>query len=113
MVVHFYKVVIDDDALFQLKQACNYIKQDSLKNSIQVKTDILSACKALATLPYRYSADKFKLDNDGSYRAFTLHRYRISYRVLVSEVIILRIRHKQGTFGVLNLSANSNSLLLP
>ncbi len=37
--------------------------------------------------------DKYKKGNPGNYRAFELHRYRISYLVKPSEIIIARVRH--------------------
>lgn len=37
--------------------------------------------------------DKYKINNNGNYRAFELHRYRISYLVKENEVVIVRIRH--------------------
>jgi plasmid stabilization system protein ParE len=79
--------------LSQLKQACDYIKKDSPKNSLKVRKDVFSACMALATYPAKCAMDKYKHDNDGSYRAFELHNYRITYRVLKTEIRILRIRH--------------------
>ncbi|MBE7171780.1 MAG: type II toxin-antitoxin system RelE/ParE family toxin [Williamsia sp.] len=37
--------------------------------------------------------DKYKKENDGSYRCFELHRHRISYRVKDQETIMARVRH--------------------
>ena len=93
MVGKKFKVNLDNLALSQLKQACEYIKKDSLKNSIKVRKDIFSACMALSLHPEKYSLDKYKLNNDGSYRAFELHHYRIVYRIVQTEIKILRIRH--------------------
>ncbi len=83
----------DRNALLQLKEACDYIKKDSLKNSLKVKKEIFRAAGSLANYPERYPLDKFKINNDGSFRCFILHRLRISYVVLTDEIIILRIRH--------------------
>jgi plasmid stabilization system protein ParE len=33
------------------------------------------------------------LNNNGTYRAFEIYRYRISYLVKKEEVIVARIRH--------------------
>jgi len=43
--------------------------------------------------PECYGPDKYKLNNDDTYRAFEKHRYRIAYRVLDTEIRILRVRH--------------------
>ena len=93
MVAKGLNVSLDDLALSQLQQAYNYIKKDSLKNSLKVKKDIFSACMAIANHPEKYTIDKYKLENDDSYRAFEIHRYRIAYRILKTEIRILRLRH--------------------
>jgi plasmid stabilization system protein ParE len=43
--------------------------------------------------PEKYPPDKFRLDNEGNYRAFETHSYRISYKFTDREIRILRIRH--------------------
>ncbi|WP_394348364.1 type II toxin-antitoxin system RelE/ParE family toxin [Mucilaginibacter corticis] len=40
-----------------------------------------------------YPTDKYKKDNDGTYHAFEIDEYRISYRVKNNQIKILRIRH--------------------
>ena len=62
----------------QLKKAFDYIRKDS---------------EILSLNPERFPPDKFKMNNDGSYRAFELHRYRISYVILKEVVLIVRLRH--------------------
>ncbi|MBS1566856.1 MAG: type II toxin-antitoxin system RelE/ParE family toxin, partial [Bacteroidetes bacterium] len=37
--------------------------------------------------------DKYKTNNDGSYRAFEKHRYRIVYRFGNNIIRVLRVRH--------------------
>jgi len=93
MVKKGIKVTIDNLALSQLKQAYNYIKKDSPKNALKVKNDIFSACMALSTHPLKNPADKYKLNNDGSYRAFEKHHYRVVYRILPTEIKVVTIRH--------------------
>jgi plasmid stabilization system protein ParE len=41
--------------------------------------------------------EKYKRNNDGSFRAFELHRYRITYRIRNNEIRIIRIRHTKRT----------------
>lgn len=40
-----------------------------------------------------FELDRFKQNNDGTYRSFVVYRIRISYRVLPDEIYILRVRH--------------------
>ncbi len=43
--------------------------------------------------PEIYGPDKYKINNDGSYRAFEIHKYRIVYRVTGKIIWVLRIKH--------------------
>ena len=83
----------ENEAKLQLKQACAYIKKDSLKNSLKVKKDILDMVSKLLIHPGKHPLDKYKFNNDGSYRAFEQHHYRIVYRVLPTEIKIITVRH--------------------
>lgn len=58
-----------------------------------VRTDIADIIKSLPLNPHKFPKDKYKLANDGSYRAFEKHTYRIAYRILEFEIRILRVRH--------------------
>ena len=73
--------------------AINYIRKDSIINSEKVKQDIITRTKSLASHPEKHPLDKYKIDNDGSFRAFEKHRYRIVYRVLQTEIKIISVRH--------------------
>jgi plasmid stabilization system protein ParE len=80
-------------ALKQFDQAIEYIEEDSSKNAAKVRKDILLKITQLADYPESHHPDKYKSDNDGSFRAFEIHRHRISYRNIRNEVRIIRIRH--------------------
>lgn len=80
-------------ALKQFSQAINYIEADSPQNAEKVRYDIIMKIQRLANSPEIYSLDKYKLNNDGNYRAFELYRYRIAYKVTTQKIIIARIRH--------------------
>lgn len=70
-----------------------YISEDSPQNAGKVVKDIIAAAEKAITTPEIYPPDKNKKDNDGSYRAFEIHRYRIVYRVTKDTVRVLRVRH--------------------
>ena len=80
-------------AELQLKKAFLHIKKDSFQNAIKVRNDIVIMAESLAINPERFPPDKFKVSNNGSYRAFELHRYRISYVVLNEVALIVRMRY--------------------
>jgi plasmid stabilization system protein ParE len=80
-------------ALVQLDEAIKHIEKDSIQNAEKVEFDILAKIGKIPAQPERYPKDKFKIKNDGTFRAFELHHYRISYRFVKNEIRILRIRH--------------------
>ena len=77
----------------QLRAAYNHIKKDSLKNADKVRKAIVQATLELREYPNKHAADKYKVNNDGTFRAFELYHYRIAYQVTETEVVILRVRH--------------------
>ena len=87
------KVIWDSNARNNLLEAYKYIRNDSIANAEKVREKILAATDALSLHPKKHPADKYKIYNDGSYRAFIVYRYRISYKIQDSEIRILRIRH--------------------
>jgi len=87
------KVKWDDHAKVQLKEIYYYIRKDSLVNAEKVRKEIIIASGMLQSHPEKYPVDKYKLNNDGSYRAFEKHHYRIVYRISQSEIRILTVRH--------------------
>ena len=87
------KITWSKAALNQFEAAINYIANDSIQNAEKVRKDILQKIESLLLHPEINRPDKYKMANDGSYRAFELHRYRVAYRVKEKEVRIFRIRH--------------------
>lgn len=53
----------------------------------------MDATIALVSNPERHPLDKYKLTNDGTYRAFELYHYRISYKISIDTIRIVRMRH--------------------
>ncbi len=80
-------------ALQQFKAAIEYISEDSLQNAQKVNADILEKIVKLSEYPEMYPPDKYKLNNDGNYRAFECQRLRIAYYAGNNEIRILRVRH--------------------
>lgn len=59
----------------------------------QLESDILKEISELPKRHYQYAPDRFRIANDGSFRAFVVDNYRVSFRVKPNEIQILRIRH--------------------
>jgi plasmid stabilization system protein ParE len=87
------RIIWDKKAYKYFSEAINYICKDSPKNADNVKKEILNQVNSLANKPEVYPPDKYKSHNKGNYRAFELYRFRVSYLVKESEIIVTRIRH--------------------
>ena len=83
----------DDEAKLYFKQTIQYIRQESPQGAVIVKRAILEHVAVLKNDAGIYEADRFKIDNDGSYRAVTVYSYRITYKITHSQILILRLRH--------------------
>ena len=86
-------VVWRKKTLGQLKQIFEYIREHSLESAKKIINDILDTAENLPNNPKKFPADKYKLNNDGSFRAFELHNYRVAYQIAFNEIRILRVRH--------------------
>lgn len=80
-------------AKVQLQKAFNYLSQDSLQNAEKIRDEIIDLTLSLSEHPEIYPLDKYKQNNDGSYRAFEVYHYRISYRFINNDIHIVRMRH--------------------
>ena len=86
-------VVWSYKARLELKKVFDYIALDSLKYAILVRDEIIDLTIALDKHPEKYGLDKYKINNDGSWRAFEKYRYRISYKITPNQIRIVRLRH--------------------
>lgn len=80
-------------AMAELRKAYHYIQLDSIQNAEMVRDDIIDITTTLPQHPEKYPLDKFKTNNDGSWRAFEIHHYRVTYRVTSGTIKIVRLRH--------------------
>jgi len=81
-------------ALDQLDKALDFIIEEGfVAYAAKLEEGILTRVENLIDNYTIYPTDKYKKDNDGSYHAFEVDEYRISYRVKNSQIKIIRIRH--------------------
>ncbi|RZK58275.1 MAG: type II toxin-antitoxin system RelE/ParE family toxin [Pedobacter sp.] len=81
-------------AVKQLLDIVNYLEDnDSVAYAEKLESKIFNKIKSLPQKLGNYQADRFKKENDGTFYAFEIDSYRISYRILEKEVRILRVRH--------------------
>lgn len=90
-------VVWTPKAIAELRKAYDYICKDSPQNAKKVVDELILLTDQLSLQPEMFPPDKFKKNNDGSWRAFEKHRYRISYRITRLEVRVVRMRHASRT----------------
>ena len=65
----------------------------SLNVADKVINRLFASSDILENHPEVYNLDRFKKKNNGTYRAYEVYSYRISYRILKDEIRILRVRH--------------------
>jgi plasmid stabilization system protein ParE len=86
-------IVIDNVVKAQLKEAYDYIRQDSPQNARKIISKITSSISELSKNPEKYPPDKYRLDRDISFRAYEIERFRIAYHISPPHIQIIRIRH--------------------
>lgn len=86
------QVVWDELAVLQLESQLDYIKEESVIQAEKVRESILEKTAELSTLYERHPKDKYKTENDETYRAFEIFHYRISYRITPNQIRIVRFR---------------------
>ena len=84
-------------AIAELRKAYDYISKDSPQNARKVVDELTQIANQLPAQPDMFPADKFKKNNDGSWRAFEKFHYRISYLITSKEIRIVRMRHTSRT----------------
>ena len=81
-------------AVKQLMEAINYLQEnEQFTYAEKIEKAILTAIRYLPQQSAIYQPDRLKKKNDGSFYAFEVDRYRVSYRKLPKEIRILRLRH--------------------
>jgi plasmid stabilization system protein ParE len=81
-------------ALNQLAEILDFIignNFDPYANELEDK--IISKLDRLIENASLYPIDRYKKNNDGSWRAFEVDDYRVSYKVQKSTIRVIRIRH--------------------
>lgn len=76
----------------QYTSAFEYIMNDSIQNAEKFERRLLKKLQVISKSPTICPPDKYRINNDGNYRAFSIYRYRISYRIKGNEIRILRLR---------------------
>ncbi|HSN49438.1 MAG TPA: type II toxin-antitoxin system RelE/ParE family toxin [Flavobacterium sp.] len=89
------KIIWASDALNQLEDIHFYIlfESKSIQVADKVVAKIFESTEILKTKPEIYKPDSRKNNNDGSFRAYFVYDYMISYQITPDCIQILRVRH--------------------
>lgn len=87
------EVIWSKSSIKKLRKIYDYIAEDSVSNAQKVTTTLVDLTLELTKNPIKHPLDKFKQDNDGTWRAFEKYNYRISYRVINNKIRVVRLRH--------------------
>ena len=93
MVGRHFEIVWSATAERQLHTIFKYLEKDSPEAAEKVINKILSATRTIVKNPKKYNPDKYKIVNDGSFRALEVYKYRISYQIDKNAIVILRVMH--------------------
>ena len=68
------------------------MRDQSPQNAEKLKERLLEKIGHLPVQPEKHSADKYRLDNKGDFRAFELEHIRITYKITRLHIVIVRAR---------------------
>ena len=88
-----YRVVIPPSAKESLYDIIEHIKKDSPIAATKVRKKLIDTAKSLKELPERFSREEYLLGKPGNYRSVALWHYKIVYKILDDEVVLLRFIH--------------------
>lgn len=89
------EIVWSKTAQNQLEKIYFYLFKETKSKSIPNKVidTIYNSVTILSTNWEIYELDEMKISNNGNYRAYEVYSYRITSKVTLKEIHILRIRH--------------------
>lgn len=87
------EIVWSENATDHYFEILEYLNEKAPEVLSLVGNALLDTIDDLSTQYHIYPPDRFKHNNDGSYKAALVFSYRISYQITGTTVNILRIRH--------------------
>jgi len=86
-------IVWSKNAAGQYYEILEFLEKKAPEALPIVGNALLNTIDDLTAQYNNHPSDRFKKNNDGTYKAAVVYSYRISYQVTDSTVNILRIRH--------------------
>jgi len=94
MVQKKIKIIVwSKNAANQYYEILEFIEDEAPQALPIVGNALMDAIEDLAAQYNSHPPDRFKNNNNGTYKAALVYSYRISYQVTETAVYILRIRH--------------------
>lgn len=87
------EIIWRKSALLYLEKAVDYVRENSPQNADLVANAILATIEKAARFPEHFPPDKYKHNNSGSFRAFEIYSFRISFYCDEEILRIVRVRH--------------------
>ena len=84
-----YRVVVSETAEKSLHEIVLFIKSAAAR----VRKELLKLIKSLDAFPERFSRESFLFGKGDNYRSVTKWHYKIVYKILDKDVLILDIIH--------------------
>lgn len=88
-----YRVIIPPAAKESLRDIIDYIKKDSPSAAIKVRKKTHRKSQKFRRIAERFSSEPFLINKPGNYRSVAQWHYKIIYKVLDDEVLILGFMH--------------------
>jgi plasmid stabilization system protein ParE len=86
-------VIWSKNAEIQYYKILEYLHEESPEIIKTIASNLLDTIEELSLQYHSYPPDRFKQNNDGTYKAALIFNYRISYKIEETTIRILRIRH--------------------
>jgi plasmid stabilization system protein ParE len=87
------QIIWSKNAETQYFEILEYLFEEAPQAIEIVANALLDMIESLSSQYNNYPLDRFKKNNDGSFKTAIVFSYRISYQISENNVTILRIRH--------------------
>ena len=87
------QIVWSKNAEKQFYKILDHLLEEAPQAIDKVGNELLNTISDLSLYYHNYPADRFKRNNDGTYRAALVFSYRVSYQIGDTTINILRVRH--------------------
>ena len=87
------QIVWSKNAENQYYEILEYLYKEAPQAIDIVANKLLDTIESLSAQYNNYPSDRFKKNNNGSFKTVVVFSYRISYQITDTSVNILRIRH--------------------